>query len=134
MSITSHHFLAVGALSSSMLHDLDNGTTIHVITRMITSCNMHVLSTNEAHFAGDGRTIVWILAESHLVIHVWRVEGFVTLDLHICDYQRSNERNANNLLAKIENYCFDCMQQHERKDLALPVGKGMVSIPYTSVR
>jgi S-adenosylmethionine/arginine decarboxylase-like enzyme len=57
-------------------------------------------------FPGGGLTLVWVLAESHLVLHHWAEEGYATIDLHICDYRGSNEANAQRLVESLRRFCF----------------------------
>jgi len=49
-------------------------------------------------FDNGGLTLVWVLAESHLVLHHWEMEGFATLDLHLCNYRGSNIERARRLV------------------------------------
>jgi S-adenosylmethionine/arginine decarboxylase-like enzyme len=64
------------------------------------------MSDNITGFSGGGATLVWVLAESHVVMHYWRWEGFVTLDIHVCDYTSSNAKKASRLKEMLEDFCF----------------------------
>ena len=57
-------------------------------------------------FAGGGLTLVWVLAESHLVLHLWPEEGYATVDLHVCDYRESNAAKARRLREELARLCF----------------------------
>ena len=61
---------------------------------------------NVVKFPDGGLTLVWVLAESHLVLHYWGAEGFATIDLHICDYRDSNRAKAQRLVETLESSCF----------------------------
>ena len=65
-----------------------------------------VVADNVVEFPDGGLTLVWVLAESHLVLHYWGNEGFTTIDLHICDYRDSNAAKARHLVAGLEATCF----------------------------
>ena len=66
-----------------------------------------VMSKQAVPFPGGGLTLVWVLAESHLVIHHWPEEGYATIDLHVCDYKSSNAFKARRLVAALEAFCFE---------------------------
>ncbi|WP_244329338.1 S-adenosylmethionine decarboxylase family protein [Tolypothrix sp. PCC 7910] len=51
-------------------------------------------------FQPQGVSAVILLAESHVVLHFWPEQAKVTIDIHICDYQKDNQQKAK-LLAQI---------------------------------
>ena len=53
-------------------------------------------------FQPQGVTGTVLLAESHLAIHTWPEEGFVTVDLYVCNYRADNTQKALNLYAKLK--------------------------------
>ncbi len=55
----------------------------------------------ETSFDGGGHSGAIILAESHLAWHSWPELNFVTIDLHICDYSRNNNRICREAAAEI---------------------------------
>ena len=57
-------------------------------------------------FEHGGITLVWVLAESHLVIHVWPARDFVTIDLHVCDDRSSQLLKAVRLRDALDGFCF----------------------------
>lgn len=46
---------------------------------------------------GAGVTGVVVLAESHLSIHTWPEDGYVTLDVYVCSYRSDNSASAQKL-------------------------------------
>lgn len=46
---------------------------------------------------GAGVTGVVVLAESHLSIHTWPEDGYVTLDVYVCNHSADNRANAERL-------------------------------------
>ena len=46
---------------------------------------------------GAGVTGVVVLAESHLSIHTWPEDGYVTLDVYVCSYSTDNSDSAQKL-------------------------------------
>lgn len=102
-----HHFIGVG-LESESLREVarDRGRLTAEIGGLVSANGLQVVSDQIAEFDNGGLTVVWILAESHLVLHHWAVEGFATLDLHVCDYQGSNADKATSLVEDLSAYCF----------------------------
>lgn len=65
------------------------------------------MSDNITGFGNGGATLVWVLAESHVVLHLWYEEGFATVDIHVCDYTSSNAAKAADLKQRMQELCFD---------------------------
>lgn len=105
--MSSHHFVGKGLLSA----ELWNATSapedlLTAVAQIVAESGLRVVAEQSALFGSDGLTLVWILAESHLVIHVWRTEGFASVDLHVCDYRGSNRDKAQLLLTSLAALCF----------------------------
>lgn len=52
-------------------------------------------------FDGGGVTGIVVLAESHLAIHTWPEDRYVTLDVFVCNYSRDNTEKAEWLFAAV---------------------------------
>lgn len=50
---------------------------------------------------GEGVTGVVVLAESHLSLHTWPEDGYVTLDVYVCSYTSDNRAQAESLFARL---------------------------------
>lgn len=46
---------------------------------------------------GDGVTGTVVLAESHLALHTWPEDNYVTLDVYVCSYRQDNSTKAEHL-------------------------------------
>jgi S-adenosylmethionine/arginine decarboxylase-like enzyme len=105
---SSHHLIGTG-LSPDPTRDANDGASdLRVrVTDALAKVGVTVISAHAAEFDDGGHTLVWILAESHLVIHLWHTEGFATIDLHICDYTRSNAEKAEHLKHALSEICFE---------------------------
>ena len=79
---------------------------IAAIADRVREAQLEVVSHHSAAFENGGLTLVWVLAESHLVLHHWANEGFATLDLHVCDYTSSNAEKAACLRKSLTALCF----------------------------
>jgi S-adenosylmethionine/arginine decarboxylase-like enzyme len=105
--MNSHHLIGTGlALDSHRTADEVADDMGERVVIALSDVGFQVVSAHAAAFEGGGRTLVWILAESHLVIHLWHAEGFSTIDLHICDYTRSNAEKTESLRRRLEEICF----------------------------
>lgn len=104
----SHHFIGVGPLSRGLKQRAaEPEHVIENVSRIVEDCGLQIVSREAVKFDNGGATLVWILAESHLVIHLWTGEGFATIDLHVCDYQASNMERASRLKRALSEFCFD---------------------------
>ena len=105
--MASHHFIGKGRSSARLIQaTTDPEALSKTIIGLVEDSGLSVMSETMSRFPDGGMTFVWVLAESHLVLHYWADEGFSTLDLHVCDYQRSNAEKAARLKAALEAYCF----------------------------
>ena len=105
--MASHHFIGKGTTSATLKAAIEDVPRLSdTIRRLVENSGLKVVDEKQASFPDGGMTLVWILAESHLVLHYWAEEGFSTLDLHVCDYDRSNADKATLLARRLEEFCF----------------------------
>lgn len=105
--MASHHFIGTGAISAELTDQRrDPGGLTEVVSDLITGAGLTVVAHQAVRFDPEGLTVVWVLAESHLVLHLWPDEGYATLDLHVCDYGSSNRDAARSLVEQLGTYCF----------------------------
>lgn len=125
--MASHHFIGSGrntrgfAAEAAQAEGLLDG-----IQEVIHRVGFAVVARKSARFPGGGMTLVWILAESHLVLHYWAEEGFSTIDLHICDYSGSNATKARQLVDELTTRCFE-PGSIEWRELSVPEPVGTVA-------
>ncbi len=50
---------------------------------------------------GEGVTGTVVLAESHLAIHTWPEDNYVTLDVYVCSYSEDNSAKAEHLFNSV---------------------------------
>lgn len=104
--MSTHHSIGIGRMSESLRRRQSDEALAREIAAHVAAAGFEVVSHHAASFPGGGKTMVWILAESHLVVHLWEEEDFATVDLHICDYRRSNQKRAQSLAAALGELCF----------------------------
>jgi S-adenosylmethionine/arginine decarboxylase-like enzyme len=106
--MNSYHFIGVGLMSRKLAGMVtDTKLVAEQVTGLIIDSGLQIVSQAGTNFEGGGDTLIWILAESHLVLHLWTSEGFATIDLHICDYQASNLTRATHLKESLNEFCFN---------------------------
>ena len=67
-----------------------------------TASGLNIVGDVFHQFQPQGVTGTVLLAESHLAIHTWPEEGFVTVDVYVCNYLADNTQKALNLYAKLK--------------------------------
>ena len=67
-----------------------------------TASGLNIVGDVFHQFQPQGVTGTVLLNESHLAIHTWPEEGFVTVDLFVCNYRADNTQKALNLYAKLK--------------------------------
>ena len=105
--MTAHHFLGEGNFSDHL--QSENGDAPRLlaeISEAVRGAGLQVVADQAVPFTGGGATLVWVLAESHLVLHLWPELSRATIDLHICDYRDSNRGKAQRLRDALAALCF----------------------------
>ncbi len=105
--MSSHHFIGVGRVSEGLAASAREPSALSDrIADLVHDCGLEVVARQTVSFDHGGLTLVWVLAESHLVLHLWAEEGFATIDLHVCDYRGSNAARARRLAERLGEDCF----------------------------
>lgn len=105
--MASHHFLGTGLVSDALAAAARSpDSLLDEVDGLVADSGLEVVAHQLVPFPGGGATLLWVLAESHLVLHHWAEEGYATIDLHICDYRGSNADKARRLVASLRRFCF----------------------------
>ncbi len=105
--MTAHHFIGEGDFSDRLQAACgDPPNLLAVVAAAVREAGLQVVADQAVEFAGGGATLVWVLAESHLVLHLWPELSRATLDLHVCDYRDSNRVKARRLRDALTALCF----------------------------
>ena len=105
--VTAHHFIGEGDFSARLLAACsDPPSLLAVVAAAVREAGLRVVADQAVPFTGGGATLVWVLAESHLVVHLWPERGRATVDLHVCDYRDSNRVKARRLRDALAALCF----------------------------
>ena len=107
LRVTAHHFVGEGGYSERLrVAAGDAEGLLAQVSAEVDAAGLQVMAEQAVPFPGGGATLVWVLAESHLVLHLWPEEDHATLDLHICDYRAENEARARRLRDALDQFCF----------------------------
>jgi S-adenosylmethionine decarboxylase len=105
--VTAHHFIGEGDYSGRLQTTSgDDPKLLTAVSDAVRAAGLQVVADQAVPFTGGGATLVWVLAESHLVMHLWPELGRATIDLHICDYRDSNREKAQRLRDALADLCF----------------------------
>jgi S-adenosylmethionine/arginine decarboxylase-like enzyme len=103
----SHHFIGAGSTTGGLTDRARQPEDLlAAVEELIRDAHLRVVSSHSASFPGGGLTLVWVLAESHLVLHLWPEERAATIDLHVCDFRSDNEGKARAAVARLTDFCF----------------------------
>lgn len=103
----SHHFIGDGPLSERLRGPQGAGASpVEDMTRLVRVAGLEILADQVVPLDHGGTTLVWVLAESHLVIHLWPARDFETIDLHVCDDRSSQLLKAVRLRDALDAFCF----------------------------
>lgn len=105
--MTAHHFVGEGDFSDRLQKDSHHPQRLLApVGGVAREAGLQVVTEQAVPFTGGGATLVWVLAESHLVLHLWPELDRATLDLHVCDYRESNRDKARRLRDALDAFCF----------------------------
>ena len=103
----AHHFIGSGAFSDGLRAAGDaREQLLTAVTARVRDAGLQVVAEHAVSFPAGGATLVWVLAESHLVLHLWPEHDRATVDLHVCDYRDGNAARARRLRDALDALCF----------------------------
>ncbi|MDD5769698.1 MAG: adenosylmethionine decarboxylase [Candidatus Gracilibacteria bacterium] len=65
---------------------------------------LNVIGSQIHSFKNNSFSLIIMLSESHLCIHTWPENNYVSLDIFVCNYTRDNSIIAKNLFDEIIEY------------------------------
>lgn len=96
----------IGDLKDCNYTLLTNLTTKKIqrkISQLIKTQGLHELGSYYYQF-DVGATGVIALAESHLAIHTWPNEGYVSLSIYVCNYSQDNSKKAQEMFTQLVEF------------------------------
>lgn len=105
--IKSHHFSAILPVNKTVFN-WQKTDFIEVLKNAAYTAELTVIGEVSFAFQPQGVSAVILLAESHIALHFWPEESKVTIDIHICDYQKDNLQKAQFLTQIITQEFSNC--------------------------
>lgn len=68
------------------------------ISSLIRKAGMHIVQ-KAFHQFDRGYTCVWLLRQSHVSLHSWPEYNFITVNIEVCNFKKSDALNADHLHA-----------------------------------
>jgi S-adenosylmethionine decarboxylase len=87
--IKSHHFSAI-LPATQIVCSWQKTEFIEVLKKAANTAELNVVGELAFAFQPQGVSAVVLLSESHIALHFWPEQAKVTIDIHICDYQKDN--------------------------------------------
>ena len=82
---------------------LNSASTLRLLCLDATALSgLNIVGDVFHQFEPQGITGTVLLAESHLAIHTWPEERFVTVDVYVCNYMEDNTQKALKLYAALK--------------------------------
>ncbi|HEY9883529.1 MAG TPA: S-adenosylmethionine decarboxylase [Thermosynechococcaceae cyanobacterium] len=72
-------------------------TLLHLLQTTVQAAGLTPVAEATATFSPQGVSVVLLLEESHVALHVWTEYCKATVDIHVCDYQQDNYAKAQKL-------------------------------------
>jgi S-adenosylmethionine decarboxylase len=74
------------------------------INEQITAFNLSKVGEVYHNFPGGGFTAVVCLTESHLSIHTWPEQNYLTFDIFLSNYLKDNRATTNAIYANVKDF------------------------------
>lgn len=72
------------------------------IEKIILNHHLHIIGSQIHIFSKNAFSLNIMLAESHLCLHTWPEDNYVSLDIFVCNYTCDNSQNAKNIFQEIK--------------------------------
>ncbi|WP_432808641.1 S-adenosylmethionine decarboxylase family protein [Pantanalinema sp. GBBB05] len=94
--IRSHHFSAILTTTADLM--LLTGTDwLDLLKATVHQVGLHCVGEVLVTFNPQGISVVLVLEESHIALHIWTESQKVAVDIHVCDYYQDNRPKAEQL-------------------------------------
>jgi len=94
--LSSHHWSAI-LPAAPAVYDWQAIDFLQMLKQVVLEAGLTTVGELAFTFQPQGISAVVLLEESHVAIHFWPEKGKVTVDVHVCDFQTSNQQKAKTL-------------------------------------
>lgn len=87
--LRSHRLSAVVSAPNTILN-ASADALLALARKAVADAELTTISFAKADFEPQGASIILLLQESHVALHAWPEHGKLTVDIHVCDFNRDN--------------------------------------------
>ncbi|MBB3610889.1 S-adenosylmethionine decarboxylase [Rhizobium sp. BK602] len=87
--LRSHRLSAVVSAPDEILN-ASADSLLTLARQAVADAELTTISWAKADFEPQGASIILLLQESHVALHAWPEYGKLTVDIHVCDFNRDN--------------------------------------------
>lgn len=86
---------------------------LNLLKEMVCEAGLQCVGEVAVTFNPQGVSVVLVLEESHVALHIWTESQKVAVDIHVCDYYQDNRPKAEKLADLLTmKICGDRDQAH----------------------
>lgn len=94
--IRSHHFSAILPAKNAVIASTPT-EWLTLLKAAVNQAGLTAVGELAVTFQPQGTSVILVLEESHVALHVWPETGKVAADIHVCDYHQNNLAKAKTL-------------------------------------
>ncbi|KAM3095243.1 S-adenosylmethionine decarboxylase [Phormidesmis sp. 146-12] len=94
--IRSHHFSAILTAAETLMTQ-SPAELLGLLRSCVQSAGLNAVGELATLFEPQGVSVVLILEESHVALHIWTETSKIAVDIHVCDYYQDNFDKAKRL-------------------------------------
>lgn len=94
--IRSHHFSAILTAAETIVTQ-SPAELLGLLRGCVQLVGLTAVEELAATFDPQGVSVVLILEESHVALHIWTESSKIAVDIHVCDYHQDNFLKAKKL-------------------------------------
>lgn len=94
--IRSHHFSAILTAAETIVTQ-PPAELLSLLKDCVQLAGLNAVGELAATFDPQGASVVLILEESHVALHIWTERCKIAVDIHVCDYCHDNFLKAKKL-------------------------------------
>lgn len=99
-ALNSHHLVAILPIIPTV-KTWTSTQLLSMVKQAVQAVGLTIVSEASFAFPGQGVSVVLLLAESHVALHVWPELDKVTIDIHVCDFYQDNLAKAQHLAEQL---------------------------------
>lgn len=106
-----HCLLSLDCPNEPLLRDMEGW--LNFIRPLLPEYGLRMVGEAAHQFEAAGFTAAICLEESHICIHTWPEYRFLTLDIYLCNYLKSNEEKVRSITEKNVAYFAARIRQQQ---------------------